>query len=379
MELVNDTDVPAALYRAQLIYRDLLLATCVVKTSWEIGPDGAVAPVGDPLLINEGDVETSLGTLAGDVVPIKDGCDLAIYGPAVSPDRPVTEMEVVIRIGDFKRELAVIGDRTWTGSLGRVRSSAPQPFTVMPLDYSRAFGGHAVQVGALEAAYPDNPGGCGLVLGAEHAAGTRLPNVEEPDQRITAWDQRPLPAGLLPLPRDSALRGLRGVDVDLELQRTRLLPAAFLSAHPRMVLPRYPAGAVVDITGMTADRHLRFRLPKAAFEVEVALGDVRYRLRLVADALGIIPGSRRFWVVYRRAFVYQFVPHRTREVRVTEVAAAGEDTPTTTIAAELAAARPRVPIESEDPPERMPLPFEYLREQYPLTAIIEALPLCASG
>lgn len=379
MELVNATDVPAALYRAQLHYRDLLLATCVAKSSWEIGPDGNAAPVDDPLEIYEGDVETPMGTLAADVAPIKDGCDLAIYGAAISAERPVTDMEVVIKIGEFTRKLAVVGDRTWTSSLGRLRPSPPKPFTAMPLDYSRAFGGRAVQLDTMEASYPDNPGGCGLVLEAEHAVGTRLPNIEEPDQRITSWEQRPLPGGLLPLPRDSALRGLRGVAVDLEKQTTRMLPAAFLTAHPRMVMPRYPYGGIVDIVGMTPERRLRFRLPAQMLEIEVALGDRTHRLRMIPDTLGVIPSHRRLWVVYRRAFVYQFVPYRLREVRLRQGDVSRDDTPTTTIAAQLAAAAPSVRIEGEDAPENMPLPFEYLREQYPLTGIIESLPLCASG
>ncbi len=45
MELTNDSGYPATLARAQLLYRDLMLATVVVKASFEVAADGVVRPV----------------------------------------------------------------------------------------------------------------------------------------------------------------------------------------------------------------------------------------------------------------------------------------------------------------------------------------------
>lgn len=379
MELVNDTPLPAALYRAQLFYRDLMMATVVVKASYEVAEDGRVALVDDPLPVQEGDAQTEFGVLESDVVPIKEGCDFAVYGPALSPDRPVTEMDVRIAVGDFVRTLRVVGDRVWQKSGRGLRPSEPAPFSVMPLEYSRAFGGHALHEGELTTPYPDNPGGRGYIVRADAAAGVALPNVEEVDQRVRTWEDRPLPAGLLPLPRESPQRGLRGIDVDVEAQTTRLRPPAFLWSHPRMHLPRYPAGESVEIAGMTREGRWRFGLPASELAIEVALGDRRLRLRLVPDTLGIVPAYRRFWVVYRRAFTYQFIPERIRAIRVEEVEQAAPEGTGLTIAGELAASRPVVVIRPADDPETAPIPFEMMREFYPLAGIIEALPLCASG
>jgi hypothetical protein len=83
------------------------------------------------------------------------------------------------------------------------------------------------------------------------------------------------------------------------------------------------------------------------------------------------------WVVSRRAFIYQFVPHRLRGVRLLAGKAAHES-PSTTIAKELASPT-KVPIASPDAPENMPVPWEMLRELHPLTDILENLPLLPSG
>jgi hypothetical protein len=380
MRLANETPFSAEIYRSQLHYRDLLLATVVAKGSYHVEDDGSVVPVSDPLPVYEGDVETPLGVLEGDVVLTKEGCDLAVYGQALSPALPVAQMDVEVRVGEFARTMRVTGDRVWLPTPNGPRMSDPVPFTAMPLDYTRAFGGVALQAEVdISMPEPQNPLGCGWVVRPEDVAGTHLPNVEEPDQLITSWRQRPLPAGLLPLPRASSLRGLRGVSVDEEKQRTTLGPLAFVWSHPRMHLPLYPAGERVEIRGMTREPMLRFQLPDLRVLVEVTLGSATHRLRLCPDAIGIVPDHRRLWVVARRAFVYQYLPERMRGVRLRNDPGDAPESATTTIAAELAAVAPRIRIAAPDAPERMPIPWQMLRELHPITEILEALPLCASG
>jgi hypothetical protein len=252
------------------------------------------------------------------------------------------------------------------------------PFVNMPLDYSRAFGGKAIHPSEVEATEPNNPLGRGWSLSASNAVGTRLPNVEEVDQRITKWNQTAMPASLLPLPRTSALRGTRGIDVNLEKGTTKFTPLAFTSSHPRMHLPGFPAGAPISIVGLS-DRPWQFHLPSLSLSAEITLGQNRHCLRLTPDTLCMVPSQRRFWIVYRRAFVYQFRPERLRQIRILQADSTSHDTSTTTIAKELGSASPIVHIESPDAPENMPIPWDTLREVYPLTDIIENLPLLASS
>lgn len=378
MNLENRTLFPATLSRAQLHYRDLLMATLAVKTSYEAVEGGLAIPVPDQLPVYDGDEETEFGVLESDVAPVKAGCDFAIYGPAVSRV-PVTQLDLSVQVGPFLRSLRVFGERIWTTGAMGVHASSPVPFTVMPLDYTRAFGGQAAERDKIPRAHPDNGLGRGWVLLPEHAVGTRLPNVEEVDQLITSWETHPLPAGLLPLPRSSALRGLRGISVDLQEQRMAMSPEAFTWSHPRMHLPHYPAGEWVAIRGMTAEPEWRVRLPELNLVARVTLGTNTHVLQLVPDTLVLVPSYRRLWVVWRRAFVYQFLPERLRSVCLDAAAPAEAVGSTTSIAAQLSSEPPHIPIEPPAPPDRLPVPWEMLREMHPLTSIIEALPLCISG
>lgn len=354
------------------------MATLVVKASFQVGTDGSITLAAEQLDITEADAETPFGMLESDVVPIKNGCDFAVYGPAMSAT-PVATMDVSVRVGEFQRTVRVTGDRVWQSTSAGLGVSAPVPFKTMPLDYSRAFGGEAILDEDVNGPYPDNPMGRGWVAKAPHAIGTRLPNVEEVDQLLTSWEEQPMPAGLLPLPRTSALRGLRGITADLKAQRTSLSPDAFVWSHPRMQLRRYPAEEIVTVLGMTEAGRWQVRLPAIDLSARVRLGDKVHVLGLTVDTLGIVPSYQRFWAVARRAFVYQFLPEREREVRVDATPSEAPETMTTTIAAELGTNRPLVPIKPPDEPERMPIPFEMLRELHPLTSVIENLPLCASG
>jgi hypothetical protein len=381
MEFVNDSGFPAELARTQLLYDDLMMATVVMKCSFEVDRAGAVRRVEDPLPVSEADAETPYGSIDGDVVPIKAGCDLTVMGPAVAypPGRATEVMDVSVRIGDFGRTLRVFGDRAWVPTGRGFKATRPVPFTVMPLDWSRAYGGFALHSGELGGPLPENPGGCGFVVLEQHVAGTRLPNLEDPHAPIESWMDRPQPLAFAPLPRDSALRGLRGIVVDVENETTTLTPEAFLFCHPKLHLSAYPAGQAVEVVGMTDDPpRWRFALPDIRFSLAIALGEAGYALDMVPDTLCLLPRHGRFFVVARRAFVYEFKPERRRTITLVRSGAAPQPSVATTISRELGAARPRVPIVPRDP-QQLPLPFDVLRALYPLTRIIEGLPLCASS
>jgi hypothetical protein len=380
MDFVNHTAFPAKVVRAQLLYKNLLMATVVAKCSFEVDANGEVSAVADPLPIAEEDVTTPLGAIDGDVVPIKPWCDLALLGHAYSYPlgTPTSALEAVLRIGDFERRLAVIGDRVWTeGAYGLV-PTAPAPFVAMPLTYDRAFGGTAVFHKELRGPSPENPAGRGFVKLREHVVGTPLPNLEEVDQRLRGWDECPLPAGFAPLPRTSSMRGLRGMDVDLDAQTTRMGPAAFAFAHPRMQLPAYPGGVLVETRALHRRDGWSFVLPTLNLFADVTLGTARYRLPLVPDTICILPDYNRFYVVARRALVYQFLPERERSIVVTGAAGSDLGGAPTTIQAERASPTPALalgPVSTD----MLPLPFDELLRLYPLTDLIESLPLCLSG
>ncbi len=379
MDFINSTEFPADLARAHLFYKDITMATAVAKCSFEI-IDEVAHPVKDQLAVTEADTETAFGTIDGDMALIKEGCDFVVLGPALAypPGHTVKAMQVNISIGEFSRSVMVYGDRFWISGLSGYRPSEPEPFEQMPLDYSRSYGGTTKVHDEFIGPYPDNPHGCGYVTRKKFVEGTKLPNVEEVDDRITAWKHQPLPAGLAPLPRDSALRGMRGFQVDIEAEKTVMEPAAFLFSHPRMHLPAYPSGERLQIRGMTRNKVWEFTLPHIRLSLEVKLGEAHYMLPLIPDTLCLIPSFNRFFVVARRALVYQFLPKRKRLMKIfwdDEEKLSGSFS---TIREQRTATEPCVQIIPENA-EVLPLPFDELISYYPLTKIIEELPLLASG
>jgi hypothetical protein len=377
MNFVNETGFAASIARVQLLYKDLLMATVVVKRTFEVGPDGEVRPAADQIAVSEGDVEDELGTLDGDIVPIKSCCDVAVLGKAYAPEgAAVTTSQVDMRVGQLQRRLMVYGDRRWERDGGGFRASAPALFTSMPLTYERAFGGSAIWYGKMAGPYADNAKGRGYLKRIDDVEGTLLPNVEEADQLIRSWEDAPLPGALAPVPRSSALRGIRGVAIDKEAMTTRLEPAFFTCAHPRMQMPSYPAGSTADLRGMRPEGQWIFRLPEVAVSVGVELGGARYELPLVVDTLVMLPEQRRFFVVARRALVYQFVARRERRIHLIARQADG-GLNASTIAEQKISTSPRIIFEPETSGP-LPLPLEMLVAMNPIEGIVERLPLCIS-
>ena len=99
---------------------------------------------------------------------------------------------------------------------------------------------------------------------------------------------------------------------------------------------------------------------------------------LEVDTLCMLPDYNRFFLLARRAFVYQFLPERLRSVHVL-AGPVSSVSKLTTIAEQLLQGAPIVRIEPQIKEEESPLSFETLREMNPLTQLVEGLPLCPSG
>ncbi|MBO1014148.1 DUF2169 domain-containing protein [Achromobacter sp. SD115] len=94
---------------------------------------------------------------------------------------------VRLQMGAIDKSLLVFGDRYWRDG----KATEPRPFERMRLDWRHAYGGPSE---------PGNPLGLGAqdeVIGGVRTR--RLPNIEHPQERISAPTQRPAPAGFGPL------------------------------------------------------------------------------------------------------------------------------------------------------------------------------------
>ncbi|HJL16979.1 MAG TPA: DUF2169 domain-containing protein [Sandaracinaceae bacterium LLY-WYZ-13_1] len=109
----------------------------------------------------------------------KSASEWLLVGHAHAP-QPVTELVVGVETWGGYKALSVVGDRTWRNGV----PTAPEPFTRMPLDWSRAFGGEG---------FARNPLGRGYTTGDPE--GVALPNVELHGRMIDSPSDRPEPAG----------------------------------------------------------------------------------------------------------------------------------------------------------------------------------------
>ncbi|MFO0593204.1 MAG: DUF2169 domain-containing protein [Polyangiaceae bacterium] len=134
--------------------------------------------------------------------------EMLVCGSYFSPGgKPVTASFVRARLGSIEKRLAVAGDRVWQNQV----PTPPQPFTTMPLDWAHAFGG---------ASEPRNPYGKGAApIPVQSAPGQArsvqpLPNVETFGAMMRAPNERPTPAGFLPMDVTFAQRRARAGSFD---------------------------------------------------------------------------------------------------------------------------------------------------------------------
>jgi hypothetical protein len=116
--------------------------------------------------------------------------EFLVYGKCHAPRaEPAAAVAVRVKVGAQEKKLLVLGDRRWK-KIGPISTiGEPQPFTVMDLDYSKAFGGPD---------FPRNPLGKGMPP-AQDGEPRLLPNIENPARPVALPDDRPEPAGMGPI------------------------------------------------------------------------------------------------------------------------------------------------------------------------------------
>lgn len=131
----------------------------------------------------------------------KRRCDVLLNGTAYAPGgKAVERMIVGVQVGGWSKSLAVVGDRFWR-KVGGVQATAPEPFTSMPVNYDRAFGGVDLRHDdpGQHAAFMPNPSGRGFHkhLKSEWLHESPLPNTEELRNSVSdpGGDYRPMAFG----------------------------------------------------------------------------------------------------------------------------------------------------------------------------------------
>ena len=141
-----------------------------------------------------------------DFAPRKKRVDVLLNGSAYAPGgKAATRVAVGLRINGKVKTFAVVGDRHWRNGATGVTASAPEPFTVMPITYDRAYGGvdNKHEDPAKHAAYMRNPVGRGFHkhLKSEWVDGAPLPNTEESNRPVASTDDDYAPMSFGPIGR----------------------------------------------------------------------------------------------------------------------------------------------------------------------------------
>lgn len=158
----------------------------VVRGTFDI-VDGSACVVtqGDPAVqgfvlgetLAEADDPADAAPLApNDLVPFKLNAEVMVVGSCTAPGgRAVTELPVEVKLGAWSKGLTAVGRRAFSDRAAGGIASKPLPFTTMPVDYGRAYGGPG---------YDANRAGAGI-------ASAEAPNLERTGERLSTRGQRP--------------------------------------------------------------------------------------------------------------------------------------------------------------------------------------------
>lgn len=215
----------------------------------------------------DGDPHRGVMLRQTDLTPEKPGTDVTFLGSAHAPGgQPSASWPVSFRVGHLEKRLRVHGERFWTpvvrdvwagfsakepkGVLKDWKLSEAAPADVVPMTWSKAYGGEVPGTGDPDAHVPadveaHNPLGCGIVNLDMEPGSARVPapqitadNDEQPDWRNSTQQ----PQGFGPIPPWWRFRQKHSGTYDEHWlnERHPLLPADFdprfwQCAHPDLI------------------------------------------------------------------------------------------------------------------------------------------------
>jgi len=298
----------------------------VVKGTFLVGVDGAVAPADEQIPVAfgdavEGEGEAARARLEDDTAPFKPRADIILLGKAHAPGgTPVRWLDTGLVIGNTEKVVRVFGDRVWISGKGKLTTplfSEPEPFAEMALVDEKSFGGMDRESGEVCA---ENPAGCGFYSrkSPEKIDGAPLPNIEDPGNLIREWKDHPRPAGFGIVAKNCRPRlGYLGTfDDKWRKERSPALPADFRPdfynvARPDLQVPGYLRGdeEVRLVHLAPGGGQVRFRLPGVRPAVAVTRADIEFlgwdapasteNLEMRLDTLCLLPEENRFFLVWR--------------------------------------------------------------------------------
>lgn len=319
MEFINATRMAAAYtLGTEPSARESLIV--VIKGTFNLPRPGEQVTLKEPQLplvtadTFTGEAGFSAPYQEADFSPAKQFCDVLLQGSAYAPQgRPAGRVAVALRVGNWSKVFAVVGDRRWQPGIAGFKPGEPEPFAAKPFSYDVAFGGidrHHPDP-AEHAAFMRNPVGCGFHrhLKPEWVDGSPLPNTEQLDDAVTAPDGDYAPMAFGPLGRNwDPRRGHAGTyDREWLSNQFPFLPTDFdnlyyQSAPTDQQIPIPRQGMQVSLHNLTPDGARAFMLP--CFEAPVYVfprSGEREDLLAALDTLVFEPDQERFTMTWRLA------------------------------------------------------------------------------
>lgn len=342
MKLINSTVYPAKLMKNISPRRGRMMSCIITRGLYDVTAEGTLVPMTEQNWPVDGSpCDTPFGPRAGDKPFYMGGIDILLGGRVYQPNRKVEgRLDVELEVGrTFRRRLTLFGDRRWTRAKdGTLVASTPEVFGSMGLSDTLTYGGAAPAKDGHMAPYGPNPRGRGYFLDEQSAEGQLLPNIEDPNQLVARFDDRPTPPGVGYYPEMGTLRpqaainhhGLAGVlgktgnkaeelpkiAADTSIGPDNLTPMLFNQAHPNMVIPAEKGPKAGDVIRLSHGRKdgtdLLFVLPNAGFHLHVQLEDREKVVPLHLDQIGIIAGDARVLLSYRVVIEYRLVRNERR-------------------------------------------------------------------
>lgn len=338
MELINETPLPSALVPSTFDDDEVLqlVLTSMTIALEEQAPRDAdrTAPVRlaaqqRPLLLGAN------APFSNDAQHLRDCVSVCATGFAYPAHAGDARSTTSLIVGGARAEIAVFGPRVWErAGAASVKPSQPLPFDRVEMAWSKAFGGSATSparelsnegeihiVPEYERHYPPNPVGTGYALSASEAPGRPLPQLEHPNQLVTAIDDQPEPVCFAPYPLFGSLRAQslfdgKSADGSARVNLDRLGRVSALSA-PRTTFPSMKEHTRIAVFGMRRrEGVLSFSLPAPPVQYAVRVGEVRRNLVPHIDTIEIDCEAAVARLVYRAGFRYPLIEAERRRLEV---------------------------------------------------------------
>ena len=292
-----------------------MMASVIIKAMFDIDnaslrpADIQAWPVGEA-------VETDFGKFDEESPFRRQGVDVIVLGNAYPLDIQARRSQVQLQLGSLAYAMDVFGDRQWFRSGDQLIASEPEPFSHIPMTWDRAYGGKCpVETGELP--FHQNALGRGFYVDAESAEGGFLPNLEDPANPVRSWEDQPEPVGVAPLGRDSSLRILNSVDLDLDAEPPRIKqikPSYYNNANPALIMPSPPAaGTMMSLSGVRpSGEKIVFAMPAGTFHTYVQLAERRYVFPAHLESIVVLSEEMKVLLGFRCCFTYTFNPMERR-------------------------------------------------------------------